>query len=196
MSLKSEKVMSIDFLKTKVDQIKLSLSIPETTPPEEYNGKGDSENIQPRLDCVPELNLPIDSPGTKRSHHRSQTMKHYTRAKSDSVFKHQNTLQVISTSQAPPAPTSPTDGSDCASLGCKAQLIKAKSEGHFQPQSFLQIQKQIQAVISTPSSPNPLSPSLRSIKDTKSSLGSNSFCDIFSSIANIQTQVIDIPKFC
>ena len=186
--------MSIEFLKTKVDQINL---FSPTLSSIQHDGEADSE--KPTFEQESSQMKPIhglERHGSTNASHRSQTTKNYTRAKSDSMFKHQNTLQVIGHKPIPSTSTSPNlaaAGSEFTTLKTNrsnaGNLMKAKSEIQFQPQSFLNVHKQIKAAISTPSSPIPVSPNLSSIKDSKHNLASSSFCDIFNSIASIPAQV-------
>ena len=193
--------MSIKFLKTNIDKINLFsptiASVQQNN--EEDNNQAKSEQESFKIPSVQGLKLAIESHGSTKVPQRSQTMKHYTRAKSDGMFKHQNTLQVISHKSTPTASDLPAAGfvstskiTNKSNPGC---LMKAKSESQFEPQSFLQIQQQIKAAISTPSSPIPPSPSVSSMKDSKLNLASSrSICDIFNSIASIPAQVIRLSN--
>ena len=195
--------MSIDFLKIKVDKINLfSPTIPSVQHNvEEDNNLAKSEQESFKINPVQGLKLAIERHGSTEVPQRSQTMKHYNRAKSDGMFKHQNTLQVICHKSIPSTPTA-TDSaagfvstSKITNKSNPGSLMKAKSESQFQPQSFLQIHQQIKAAISTPSSPIPPSPSVSSMKDSKLNLASSrSICDIFNSIASIPAQVIRLSN--
>ena len=100
--------MSIEFLKTKVDKINLfSPTIPSVQQNgEEDNNQAKSEQESSKIKPVQGLKLAIERHGSTEVPQRSQTMKHYNRAKSDGMFKHQNTLQVISHTSIPSTSTS------------------------------------------------------------------------------------------
>ena len=102
---------------------------------------------------------------------------------SSSVFKHQHSLQVIC--QPPDTPDHLTPKGRTS----HGQLMKAKSDSHFQLASNLT--HQIKEAITHPSSPSPVSPGLQAIKNARRSVvASHSFSDIFSSLATFPIQVV------
>ena len=76
--------MSIKFLKTKVDKFNLfSPTIPSVLQKgEEDNKQAKSEQQSSKVNPVQGLKLTIKRHGSTKVPQRSQTMKHYTRAKS------------------------------------------------------------------------------------------------------------------
>jgi hypothetical protein len=85
-------------LKTNVDTIHpLSPTIPSVQQiGEEDNNQVKSEQESSKINPVQGLKLAIERFGSTKVPQRSQTMKHYARAKSDGLFKHQNRTQIHS----------------------------------------------------------------------------------------------------
>ena len=193
-----------EFLKTKVDQLNIF-----SFPPSNVDGNdlptGDAgkestfkktksesqfKSEQVRYDQCAAGNK-FDR-GKSKKLRTTQTMKHYTRAKSDSQFKHQNTLKVISNHSSRSTPIALDSHDDKSESSDTKRLMKTKSENQFQHQSFLEIHQQIKAARSTPCSPNPdpVGSAASSTQNSRPNLASISFSDIFNSLTSIPSQVM------